>query len=60
MFDVNSKVRTFILHSNGDLDETFVSLIESLGEGKWIGNTIRHKAINMGNIVEIASIEEVK
>ncbi|MDK1716616.1 hypothetical protein [Dellaglioa algida] len=60
MFDVNGKRRTLIMHSNDDIDTTFVTVFESLGRAHWLGDAIRHKAINMANIVEIASIEEVK
>lgn len=60
MFDVNSKRRTLIMHSDDDIDKTFINVFNSLGKANWLGDIIRHKAITMTNIVEITSIEEAK
>lgn len=63
MFDVNSKVRTLIIEGEST-DDALDQIIEVMADtndeySKWV-SSIDSRIINLNNIVEIASIEEVK
>lgn len=63
MFDVNSKVRTLIIEGEST-DDALDQIIEVIADtndeySKWV-SSIDSRIINLNNIVEIASIEEVK
>lgn len=62
MFDVNSKVRTLIIEGESTddaLDQIIEVMADTNGEySKWV-SSIDSRIINLNNIVEIASIEEV-
>lgn len=62
MFDVNSKVRTLIIEGEST-DDALDQIIEVMADtndeySKWV-SSIDSRIINLNNIVEIASIEEV-
>lgn len=63
MFDVNSKVRTLIIEGEST-DDALDQIIEVMADtndeySKWV-SSIDSRIINLNNIVEITSIEEVK
>lgn len=62
MFDVNSKVRT-ILVDDDNLESCIKNLkrfLPDVNSAGWINNFDYTQWINLGNIVEITSIEEVR
>ena len=63
MFDVNSKVRTLIIEGEST-DDALDKIIEVMADtndeySKWV-SSIDSRIINLNNIVEITSIEEVE
>ena len=62
MFDVNSKVRTLMGKANSvdDMwDKTIATINDFKSNSMWVQSDDK-RLINLNNIVEIASIEEVK
>ena len=62
MFDVNSKVRTLIIEGEST-DDALDKIIEVMADtndeySKWV-SSIDSRIINLNNIVEITSIEEI-